>query len=116
MSEREYVLNLACPDDRGMDADVGNHLAVHGCNITDSKQYGDHYTGRFFLRSQFVGEARAGDAVGEDALRGAFAALSADLGGGTAGTAVEWNLHLRGERPRAIVMVSKFGHCLNDLL
>ena len=116
MSEREYVLTLACPDGRGIVAAVANLLAEHGCNITESQQYGDHYTGRFFLRTQFVAEARAGDAVGEDALRGAFAALSADLGGGTAGTAVEWDLHLRGERPRAIVMVSKFGHCLNDLL
>ena len=114
MSEREYVLTLACPDSRGIVAAVANLLAEHGCNITESQQYGDHYTGRFFLRTQFVAEARDGDAVTEGVLRGAFAALAGGLGAG--GSAVEWNLHLRDERPRVIVMVSKFGHCLNDLL
>src|SRR5699024_10138346 len=102
MSEREYVLTLVCPDSRGIVAAVANLLAEHGCNITESQQYGDHYTGRFFLRTQFVAEARDGDAVTEDVLRGAFAALAGDLGVGEA--AVEWNLHLRGERPRVIVM------------
>ncbi|MCK9873160.1 formyltetrahydrofolate deformylase [Nocardiopsis akebiae] len=116
MSEREYVLTLSCPDSRGIVAAVANLLSDHGCNITESQQYGDHYTGRFFLRMQFVAE-RGGDGVaGEDVLRGAFAALAGDFGGGNGDAFVEWTLNRRDVRPRMIVMVSKFGHCLNDLL
>ncbi|WP_017616114.1 formyltetrahydrofolate deformylase [Nocardiopsis salina] len=115
MSEREYVLTLACPDSRGIVAAVANLLSEHGCNITESQQYGDHYTGRFFLRMQFVAEARDGGAADEDTLQGAFAALAGDFGGAD-GSIVEWNLSRRDARPKVIVMVSKFGHCLNDLL
>ncbi|WP_017601953.1 formyltetrahydrofolate deformylase [Nocardiopsis lucentensis] len=117
MSEREYVLTLSCPDSRGIVAAVANLLSDHGCNITESQQYGDHYTGRFFLRMQFVAESGTdGAAVGEDALRGAFAALAGDFGDGGGDPVVEWSLQARDIRPRMIVMVSKFGHCLNDLL
>jgi formyltetrahydrofolate deformylase len=115
MSEREYILTLACPDSRGIVAAVANLLSDHGCNITESQQYGDHYTGRFFLRMQFVAEAGEHGVTGEDVLRGAFAALAGDFGGAGAAS-VEWTLSPRDVRPRMIVMVSKFGHCLNDLL
>ncbi|WP_159943025.1 MULTISPECIES: formyltetrahydrofolate deformylase [unclassified Nocardiopsis] len=114
MSEREYVLTLACPDSRGIVAAVANLLSDHGCNITESQQYGDHYTGRFFLRMQFVAERGGNGVAGEDVLRAAFAALASEVGGGDA--FVEWTLSPRDVRPRVIVMVSKFGHCLNDLL
>ncbi|WP_017546413.1 formyltetrahydrofolate deformylase [Nocardiopsis prasina] len=116
MNEREYVLTLSCPDSRGIVAAVANLLADHGCNITESQQYGDHFSGRFFLRTQFVAEAGPTGVVGEDALRGAFAALAGGFGGGSEGSFVEWDLQARDVRPRMIVMVSRFGHCLNDLL
>ncbi|WP_116247750.1 formyltetrahydrofolate deformylase [Nocardiopsis sp. FIRDI 009] len=117
MSEREYVLTLSCPDSRGIVAAVANLLSDHGCNITESQQYGDHYTGRFFLRMQFVAERGEDGAVaGEDSLRGAFAALAGDFSDGAGDPVVEWSLQARDIRPRMIVMVSKFGHCLNDLL
>ncbi|GAA1757760.1 formyltetrahydrofolate deformylase [Streptomonospora arabica] len=105
-SEREYVLTLSCPDARGIVAGVANLLAGHGCNITESQQYGDSYSGRFFLRTQFTAEEAA---PGEDALRSAFASLAGDFD-------MEWDLRPRDVRPRMLVMVSKFGHCLNDLL
>ncbi|GAB3737098.1 formyltetrahydrofolate deformylase [Nocardiopsis nanhaiensis] len=116
MNEREYVLTLACPDSRGIVAGVANLLADHGCNITESQQYGDNFTGRFFLRMQFVTEAGVSGPVSEDELRGAFAALASDFGRGPGDSFVEWALQARDVRPRMIVMVSKFGHCLNDLL
>ena len=116
MHEREYVLTLACPDSRGIVAGVANLLSDHGCNITESQQYGDNFTGRFFLRMQFVTEVGASGAVSEDELRGAFAALAGDFGRGPGEPFVEWALQARDVRPRMIVMVSKFGHCLNDLL
>ncbi|MUL39923.1 formyltetrahydrofolate deformylase [Streptomonospora sp. PA3] len=108
-SEREYVLTLSCPDARGIVAGVANLLAGHGCNITESQQYGDSYSGRFFLRTQFTAPAAEPGAGGEDALRGSFATLAA-------GFDMEWDLRPRDVRPRILVMVSKFGHCLNDLL
>ncbi|MFC3999651.1 formyltetrahydrofolate deformylase [Nocardiopsis sediminis] len=108
--DREFVLTLSCPDGRGIVAGVANLLAGHGCNITESQQYGDHYTGRFFLRMEFTAEpVPGGAAAGEDTLRGAFAALAGEFG-------LEWQLWRRDSRPRMLVMVSKFGHCLNDLL
>ncbi|ASU82783.1 formyltetrahydrofolate deformylase [Nocardiopsis gilva YIM 90087] len=114
MSDREYVLTLSCPDSRGIVAGVANLLNGHGCNITESQQYGDHYTGRFFLRVQFLAEPMAGsgngdDVVTEEVLRGAVAALAGDFD-------MEWELWRCSVRPRMLVMVSKFGHCLNDLL
>ncbi|MFC7329998.1 formyltetrahydrofolate deformylase [Marinactinospora rubrisoli] len=105
MSDREYVLTLSCPDGRGIVAAVATLLAGHGCNITESQQYGDAYTGRFFMRVQFAVAASAG----EDELRAAFAGLAADFG-------MDWGLWRRDVRPRTLVMVSRFGHCLNDLL
>ncbi|MET9783183.1 formyltetrahydrofolate deformylase [Nocardiopsis alba] len=116
MSEREYVLTLSCPDSRGIVAAVANLMSDHGCNITESQQYGDHYTGRFFLRMQFVAEAGERGPADEDTLRAAFASLAGDFGRGENGSFVEWSLQARDVRPRMIVMVSKFGHCLNDLL
>src|SRR5699024_1835920 len=94
LSECEYVLTLACPDSRGIVAAVANLLSEHGCNITESQQYGDHYTGRFFLRMQFVAEERDREATDEDTLRGAFAALAGEFGG-RHGSIVEWNLSAR---------------------
>ncbi|GAA1070601.1 formyltetrahydrofolate deformylase [Nocardiopsis composta] len=120
MNDREFVLTLSCPDGRGIVAAVANLLAEHGCNITESQQYGDHYTGRFFLRTQFIAEARPGAGpIGEDGLRAAFAGLAAALPAPAedgADPATEWRLWRRDRRPRTLVMVSKFGHCLNDLL
>ncbi|MEU2948485.1 formyltetrahydrofolate deformylase [Nocardiopsis alba] len=116
MSEREYVLTLSCPDSRGIVAAVANLMSDHGCNITESQQYGDHYTGRFFLRMQFVAEAGERGPADEDTLRAAFASLAGDFGRVENGSFVEWSLQARDVRPRMIVMVSKFGHCLNDLL
>ncbi|MFD0775041.1 formyltetrahydrofolate deformylase [Streptomonospora algeriensis] len=107
-SEREYVLTLSCPDARGIVAGVANLLAAHGCNITESQQYGDSYSGRFFLRTQFT-DSEGGLDAGEDALRAAFASLAGEFD-------MEWDLRPRDVRPRVLVMVSKFGHCLNDLL
>ncbi|MEY9215481.1 formyltetrahydrofolate deformylase [Thermobifida halotolerans] len=106
MSDREFVLTLSCPDSRGIVAAVANLLTAHRCNIEESQQYGDHYTGRFFMRVQLTAEDPA---VSEDVLRGALAALAAEYG-------MDWNLWRREARTRVLVMVSRFGHCLNDLL
>ena len=99
----EYVLTLSCPDRPGVVAAVSGLLARHGCNITESQQYGDAAAGRFFMRVQFTAD------LPEDELRAQFAALAGDW-------AMDFQLHDRAVRTRVLVMVSRFGHCLNDLL
>lgn len=99
----EYVLTLSCPDRPGVVAAVSGLLARHGCNITESQQFGDPVSERFFMRVQFTA------AVAADELRGDFAALAPDFG-------MELQLFDRAVLPRVLVLVSKFDHCLNDLL
>src|SRR5690606_30756135 len=101
----EYVLTLSCPDRPGIVAAVSGLLAERGCNIVESQQFGDGESGTFFMRVQFT----TLDDTDPDELRGAFASLVPELG-------LEWRLHSLAERPRVLIMVSKSGHCLNDLL
>jgi formyltetrahydrofolate deformylase len=100
----EYVLTLSCPDRPGIVAAVSGALAERDCNILESQQFGDRSTGRFFLRIQF--EAPEGL---EDALAEAFGALAGEF-------ALDWRLHDLAVRSRVLILVSKYGHCLNDLL
>ncbi|MEW9530096.1 formyltetrahydrofolate deformylase [Microbispora sp. NPDC049125] len=99
----EYVLTLSCPDRPGVVAAVSGLLAREGCNIIESQQFGDPVERRFFMRVQFSGEPTL------DALRTAFAALAPEFG-------MDFQLFDRAVRTRALVLVSKFDHCLNDLL
>ncbi|GAA4593883.1 formyltetrahydrofolate deformylase [Planotetraspora phitsanulokensis] len=99
----EYVLTLSCPDRPGVVAAVSGILAGHDCNITESQQFGDPIAQRFFMRVQFV------SGLGLDELRTAFAALAPEFG-------MEIQLFARAVKTRALVLVSKFDHCLNDLL
>lgn len=100
----EYVLTLSCPDGPGIVADVSRLLADAGCNIEQSQQYGDPGTDRFFLRVQ----VRAGD-VGLEELRARFGPLAERR-------SMAWRLHDAATRQRVLILVSRFGHCLNDLL
>jgi formyltetrahydrofolate deformylase len=99
----EFVLTLSCPDRPGVVAAVSGLLAGFGCNIIESQQFGDPLGERFFMRVQFAGDTP------EDELRSAFTALAPDF-------AMELRLYDRAARPRVLVLVSRLGHCLNDLL
>jgi formyltetrahydrofolate deformylase len=100
----EHVLTLSCPDRPGIVAAVSGALAERDCNILESQQYGDRSTGRFFLRIQFEAPEGLGDA-----LREAFGALAGEF-------SLDWNLYDLAVRARVLILVSKYGHCLNDLL
>ena len=54
-----YVLTVNCPSTRGIVAAIANYLADQGCNLTDSHQFDDPLTGRFFMRVTFVSEQGA---------------------------------------------------------
>lgn len=101
----QYVLTLSCPDRQGIVHAVSSYLFMTGCNIEDSQQFGDHDTGLFFMRVHFSADAP----VTVEKLRASFAAVGDSF-------RMEWQIHRSSERMRVVLMVSKFGHCLNDLL
>ncbi|MFI5756174.1 formyltetrahydrofolate deformylase [Streptomyces sp. NPDC051569] len=101
----QYVLTLSCPDKQGIVHAVSSYLFMTGCNIEDSQQFGDHDTGLFFMRVHFSADAP----VSVEKLRASFAAIGDAF-------RMEWEIHRAEERMRVVLMVSKFGHCLNDLL
>ncbi|MBB5119516.1 formyltetrahydrofolate deformylase [Streptomyces eurocidicus] len=101
----QYVLTLSCPDKQGIVHAVSSYLFMTGCNIEDSQQFGDHDTGLFFMRVHFGADAP----VTLEKLRASFAAIGDSF-------QMDWQIHRADEKMRVILMVSKFGHCLNDLL
>jgi formyltetrahydrofolate deformylase len=106
MTHPEYILTLSCLDQRGIVHRVSGFLAEHGCNIIDSAQFGDAESKLFFMRVHFALEHPA---VEDAALRAGFASLCTQMG-------MSGQLHDAHARPRVLLMVSKIGHCLNDLL
>ncbi len=101
----QYVLTISCPDKQGIVHAVSSYLFITGCNIEDSQQFGDRDTGLFFMRVHFSAEAP----VTVEKLRASFAAVGDSF-------QMDWQIHRADERMRVVLMVSKFGHCLNDLL
>ena len=105
-TEHSFILKLACADRPGIVHAVSGFLFERGGNILDSAQFGDSHTGEFFMRVHFQ---QVGGDPGLDALRAAFAPLAEQFG-------MRWELHDATVKPRVMIMVSKIGHCLNDLL
>jgi formyltetrahydrofolate deformylase len=101
----KYCLTVTCASRRGIVAAISTFLADHGCNITDSSQFDDQETGQFFMRVSFTPEE--GAALAE--LNAAFASVAATYG-------MEFQFHDEATKMRVAIMVSRFGHCLNDLL
>jgi formyltetrahydrofolate deformylase len=104
-TEHSYILKLSCPDRPGIVHAVSGFLYERGSNILDSAQFGDPYRGEFFMRVHFQ-HAGTEDLAG---LRAAFGALAQPF-------EMQWELHDAALKPRVMIMVSKIGHCLNDLL
>jgi len=101
----DFILTVVCPDRPGIVYRVSALLFEAGCNILDAQQFGDDETGRFFLRVHFgADDFRVGQR-----LRDEFDGLGREFG-------MQWQLHDGQRRARLLVLVSKQGHCLNDLL
>lgn len=101
------VLTLSCPDRAGIVHAVSGFLVGHGCTITHSQQFGDPDSGSFFMRVQFAHV----DGTPLDRRR-----LSHEFTETAAAFRMTWRLVSETERQRVLIMVSRFGHCLNDLL
>ena len=99
-----YILTLSCPDRTGIVHAVSGFLLERGGNIEEAAQYNDHDTGLFFMRVQFACDQVDG------------AALNAQWGGFAQTFDMKWDLHATTQPMRTVLMVSKEGHCLNDLL
>ena len=99
-----YVLTLACTDRPGIVHAVTGFLVERGGNVTEAAQFNDAATGLFFMRMRF-----AAPGTSLEALRAAFAPGAERL-------ALRHTLHADGARMPTVILVSKLGHCLNDLL
>jgi len=100
-----YILRLQCADRPGLVAEVANYLAGRGCNIIDAQQFNDQLNDQFFMRVAFV----PGADQSLESLRDGFTAV-ADCAG------MEWSLRDQAAPKKVILMVSKWDHCLGDLL
>ncbi len=105
-TEHSFYLKLSCPDRPGIVHAVSGFLFTRGANILDSAQFGDSRTGEFFMRMHFQ---QVGGDPGIDALRTSFGELADEFG-------MRWEVHDASVKPLVVIMVSKIGHCLNDLL
>ncbi|KAE8383116.1 formyl transferase [Aspergillus bertholletiae] len=104
----DFILTLSCPDRPGIVHAVTAFLVQHNLNIIDSSQFGDPTSHRFFMRTHFAAADQANEkTVGE--LREAFEPTAKSL-------SMDFQLVPATQKPRVLIMVSKIGHCLNDLL
>ena len=103
MSE-PLILTLNCEDRPGITAKVTGFLFERGCNVLEAQQFNDLSTNRFFMRVAFD----AGD-TSRETLRGEFETLAREY-------AMQWKIALQARPRRVLIMVSKFDHCLVDLL
>ncbi|MCF8211564.1 MAG: formyltetrahydrofolate deformylase [Rhodoferax sp.] len=99
-----YILTLSCPDRLGLVHAVSGFLLERAGNIEEAAQYNDPDTGLFFMRVQF----RCGHLTFED-LRAQWADFAA-------AHQMQWGLNATAQPMRTVILVSREGHCLNDLL
>ncbi|RZJ18895.1 MAG: formyltetrahydrofolate deformylase [Haliea sp.] len=99
-----YILTLSCPDKPGIVHAVSGFLLENGGNIEEAAQYNDHDTGLFFMRVQFA----CGQLTHED--------LQLKLKLFADAFQMNWKLHQTTQPMRTVLLVSRDGHCLNDLL
>jgi formyltetrahydrofolate deformylase len=95
-----------CPDAKGLVASISRFLFEHGANILDAAEHRDNEQGRFFMRVEFDLE---GFDVGDAAFAPAFQPLVDRFG-------IDYRVEYAADRPRTAIFVSRYEHCLVDLL
>ncbi|MCO5145387.1 MAG: formyltetrahydrofolate deformylase [Aquamicrobium sp.] len=105
MATGTIVLTVACKSRRGIVAAISGYLAGMGCNIVDSSQFDDLESGMFFMRISFLSE----EGRNRTELEEGFSEIAETFGMIT-------EMHDETHRMKVLIMVSRFGHCLNDLL
>lgn len=104
---KRHILTISCPDAVGIVASVAGFLSGHEAFIEESSHFGDPVTNRFFMRTVFQ-EHPGMPSIGE--VEKGFAEKVAKR------FDMDWRIHSAGYKPRLLILVSKFDHCLNDLL
>lgn len=104
--KQTWILTITCPDTVGIVAAVSGFLSQYDCFITEAAQYGDPLSSRFFMRIVF-GPGATTPSKGE--FEKLFTAVAARF-------QMIWKLHDGNRKARLVILVSKFGHCLYDLL
>jgi formyltetrahydrofolate deformylase len=102
-----YILNATCDSRIGTVAALSGFLASRQCYITEMQQFDDILSGRFFVRATFYGEPGKTPAI--DGLREGFQEVARR-------EQMEWAIYDGAKKPRVLIMVSRFDHCLDDLL
>jgi len=105
MMPLHYILTVTCPSVRGVVAAISGYLADKGCYIVDSSQFDDLDTKKFFMRVSFMSQ----EGVTQEQIVDGFAPVAKKFG-------MTYEFHRSDERTKVLLMVSRFGHCLNDLL
>jgi formyltetrahydrofolate deformylase len=103
----DHILTLVCPDQMGVVHAVSGFLLDHDCNLVESQQFVDRVAGTFFMRIQFESTPQS---------RRDTTALRSDFNDTAAQFSMNWRLLDASVRQRVLILVSKYGHCLNDLL
>ncbi|TWC28369.1 formyltetrahydrofolate deformylase [Pseudomonas sp. SJZ079] len=102
-----YILKVSCPGRVGIVAAIGNFLADRGCFIKELHQYDDLDSGRFFSTIEFVFEGERRFSV--EQLKAAFEVTALRF-------EMDWEIHDTTEPAKVLIMVSKYDHCLRDLI
>jgi formyltetrahydrofolate deformylase len=103
----KFILTLSCSSAAGQVAAVAGFLEERGCYIDEIAVFDDKLEQSFFARCVF--HPARGDALGLEAMRRDFSGISERFG-------MQWSITDAAERPRILIMVSRFDHCLNDLI
>ena len=102
----EHILTLDCPESPGIVHAVTGFLVRHGCDIVENTQFGDRHQGHFFMRLRVTSPAEPSLT---ERLRQGFAPVAETF-------AMSWRIDPGTARRRVLIMVSRYDHCLNDLL
>ena len=105
MTPLHYILTVTCPSVRGIVAAISGYLADKGCYIVDSSQFDDLDTKKFFMRVSFMSQ----EGVTQEQIFDGFEPVAKKFD-------MTYEFHRSDERTKVLLMVSRFGHCLNDLL
>ena len=106
-AKNNYILTASCTSRLGTVAAISGFLASRGCYIVEMQQFDDVMSDRFFIRVTFYTDPERSPSLG--LLREQFAEMAVH-------EELEWAIHDRKYKPRVLIMVSKFDHCIHDLL
>ena len=106
-AQNQYVIKISCPATSGIVAAVASFLAEHQCYISEMAQFDDEINSTFFMRAVFRFNTGVADDLAK--IEEGFAAVASDF-------AMNWELYSASKPMRVLLMVSKFDHCLSDLL